>query len=401
GQRVMLNDAVGHIAIIGAAEVPSQGISKGGITSLDDAVSSITTCLEQAERLIGLPISDVTVGIGGTCMTSQMVKGVIGISRPEGDIRPEDVARALEAAQMGVNPANVEILHVLPRNFVVDGQTGITDPVGMRGIRLEVNAQIVHGLSGHVRNLATAVTRTGLDIVELVSAPLALAEAITTARERELGVAVLSLGAGTTGLAVYEDGELLHAATLPIGADHITNDIAIGLRTSLDIAERVKCACGRADAENLPTRGADVDLADFGADQSELVPIRFIAEIIQARVEELYDKVEAEFRRIERSGLLPVGVILSGGGSKLSGLVEVGKQILRLPCARGRVAVQSHMPEYVEDPVCSTVIGLALWSSRSEGRVTRTGDHKTFMHGMALLGKLKRPFGKLWRSFVP
>ncbi len=400
GQRATSVDTREPMIIIGAVEALSQGISKGGITSLDDAVSSITTCLEQTERLVGLPISDVTVGIGGTSITSQHVKGIVGISRPEGDIRPEDVERALEAAQAGVNPANIEILHVLPRSFSIDGQTGITDPVGMRGIRLEVDAQIIQGLSGHVRNLTAAVTRTGLDIVALVHATLALAEVITTARERELGVAVLSLGAGTTGLAVYEDGELLHAATLPIGADHITSDIAIGLRTSLDIAERIKCAYGRADAENLPKRGADIDLADFGAGQSELVPTRFIAEIVQARVEELFDKVEAELRRINRSGMLPAGVILSGGGSKLPGLVEIGKQILRLPCSCGRVIVPSHMPELVEDPAFSTAVGLALWSYRSEGRDARASG-TSFVHGKAIIEKLKRPIGKIWKSFFP
>lgn len=392
------------VTLIGAAETPASGISKGGITSLDDAVSSITACVEQAERLVGLPLEQVAVGIGGTCITSQLVKGIVGISRPEGDIRPEDVARALEAAQQGVNPANVEVLHVLPRNFCVDGQTGITDPVGMQGIRLEVDAMIVQGLSSHVRNLTAAVTRTGLDISRLVYAPLALAEAVTTPRQRELGVCVLSLGAGTTGLAVYEDGELLHAATLPIGADHVTNDIAIGLRASLETAERIKCSYGRADAENLPKRGADIDLADLGGEQSELVPLRFIADIIQARIEELFEKVESELRRIDRSGMLPAGVILSGGGSKLPGLVEVGKRMLRLPCALGRVSVSTHMPERIEDPSFSTAVGLVLWSygseHRDEGQGARAGS-KAYGSGKALFEKMKRPIGKLFKSFIP
>jgi cell division protein FtsA len=157
------------------------------VTSLEDAVSAITACLEQAERVVGLPLNEAVVGIGGTAITTQEAKGVIGVSRTDGEIRPEDVARVIESARAFVNPANQEIIHVLPRGFTIDGQRGVKDPVGMQGIRLEVDVQIVQGLSSHVRNVTKAVFRTGLDISELVYAPLAVAEAVTTSRERELG----------------------------------------------------------------------------------------------------------------------------------------------------------------------------------------------------------------------
>ena len=390
--------------ILGAAEMPSAGIAKGNITSLEDAVSSISACLEQAERVVGMPISQAVVGIGGTTITSQEAKGVIGVSRSDGEIRAEDVARALESARAFVNPANQEILHVLPRSFSVDGQYGIKDPIGMQGIRLEVDALIVQGLSSHVRNLTKAVFRIGLDISELVYAPLAVAEAVTSPRERELGVCVMSIGATTTGMAVYENGELLRAVTLPIGADHITNDIAIGLRISLESAERIKRMHGNAHAEIIPKRGEEIDLIEFGADQSETVPLRFIAEIIEARVEELCEKANAELKAIGREGLLPAGVILSGGGAKLPGVSDIVKQVLRLPCALGVSSVASTMPEVVQDSAFSTAVGLVLWAYDHERREDGSGPSQ--MQGIGrkggeIAGKISAPLKKIFKSFIP
>ena len=197
GQVVTLPEHRVGLNIIGVTEVASQGIAKGCVSSLEDAVSSISSALEQAERLVGMPIQEAYVGISGTHIVAQEAKGVIGVSRPDGDIRPEDVARALESARAVVNPANQEILHVLPRGFSVDGQAGIKDPIGMQGIRLEADVHVIQGLSSHVRNVTKAVFRTGLDITELVYAPLAATEAVTQPRQRELGVCVLVIGAST------------------------------------------------------------------------------------------------------------------------------------------------------------------------------------------------------------
>ncbi len=390
--------------IIGATEVPSQGIAKGTISSLEDAVSAISACLEQGERVLGMPIHEATVGIGGVSVKSQEAKGVIGVSRTDGEIRVEDVSRALEAARAFVNPANQEILHVLPRSFSVDGQYGIKDPIGMQGIRLEVDALIIQGLSSHVRNLTKAVFRTGLDITELVYAPLASGEAVTSPRQRELGVCSLNIGAATTGMSIYEGGELLRACTIPIGADHITNDIAIGLRVSIDAAERIKRMYGTAVAETLPKRGDEIDLADFGADQSEMVPLRYIAEIIEARVEELFEKAESELKRIDREGLLPAGVILSGGGAKLPGLTDVAKRVMKLPVALGGMSVPSSMPEIVQDLSYSTAVGLVLWAYEAErrddgaiGNAARGVSHK----GSDFAAKLGAPIKKIFKSFIP
>ncbi|MFA5935870.1 MAG: cell division protein FtsA [Patescibacteria group bacterium] len=404
GQLVASGDRHSTVSVIGATESPAQGISKGCVTSLEDAVSSISAALEQAERQIGMPLQEAYVGLGGTHIVAQEAKGVIGVSRPDGDIRQEDVSRVLESARALVNPANQEILHVLPRGFSVDGQRGIKDPIGMQGIRLEVEAHLIQGLSSHIRNVTKAVFRTGVDIAELVYAPLAAAQAVTQSRQRELGVCVLTIGASTTGLAVYEEGELLHAVTLPIGADHITSDIAIGLKVSLEVAEHLKRSHGNASPETVNKR-EDVDLRAFGADETEIVSLHYVSEIVEARVEELFEKVEAELRKIDRSGLLPAGVILTGGGSKLPGMVDVGKRVLHLPCSIGFPSVQTSMPELALDPRFSTAVGLILWAYEAE----RGGDAQTGRGGWNPLagkgdgwfGKVLNPLKKVGKSFMP
>lgn len=392
-----------YLNIIGITEAPSAGVAKGCISSLEDVVSSLSQCIDQAERLIGVPIQEVYVGIGGTHIVTQEARGVIGVSRADGDIRAEDVARALESARTLSNPANQEIIHVLPHGFSVDGQKGIKDPVGMQGIRLEAEAHIIQGLASHVRNITKAVFRTGLDIVELVYSPLAAAEAVTQSRQRELGVCVVVIGASTTGVVVYEEGELLHAATIAIGADHITSDIAIGLRISLEVAESLKHRYGHAVPDELESQ--EIDLGEFGAPEAGRVALSYVSEIIEARVEELYEKIEAELKKIDRSGMLPAGVILTGGGAKLPGMVEVGKRVLHLPCAIGTVSLQSSMPEYITDPACSTAVGLVLWAYEAERQESKSGGAGWSAQGGAkggdMLKKLKTPFMKIFKSFLP
>ncbi|MCR4278833.1 MAG: cell division protein FtsA [bacterium] len=402
GQVSFLAEGRPSLNIIGATEAPSSGISKGNVSSFEDAVSAISHALEQAERLIGVPIEEAYVGIGGTHISALEAKGVIGVSRPDGDIRSEDVTRVLEAARAFTNQANQEILHVLARSFSIDGQGGIKDPVGMQGIRLEVEAQIVQGMLGQVRNLTKAVFRTGLDITELVYAPLAALEAVTDLRKRELGVCVLNIGASTTGIAVYEDGDLLYTTTIPIGSEHVTSDIAIGLRVSLDVAEKIKRAHGSALPETIDPR-SEIDVRAFGGESSEIVSLQYIGEIIEARIEELFEKVELELKKIDRSGLLPAGVILTGGGAKLPGMVEVGKRVLQLPCSYGVAQVETSMPELVHDPRFSVAVGLVMWGFDAEKQGAGGGSRSSSRGGGAsnLMSKVSSPFKKVFKSFLP
>ena len=397
GQVSFGQDRRPGITLIGAVEVPSQGIAKGAVKSLEDAVSSISSCLELAERQIGLPITEAHVALGGTMMQVAPSKGVVGVSRPDGEIREEDARRVLESARSVVNPANYEILHTLATRFTVDGQPGIKDPVGMQGIRLEADVFIVQGLSSHVRNLAKAVVRTNLEVSSLVYAPIATAEAVLTARQRELGAVLVNIGASTTSLAVYEEGDLLHSVVLPIGSDHVTSDIAIGLRTSLDVAEQ----CKRHFVSAVPdavSREEMIDLFDLGAPEHEMVAPRYMSDIAFARVEEIYEKVEAELAKIERSGLLPAGAVLAGGGAKLHGMADVGKATLRLPVSVSGVPnLASPIAETGSDPAFATAVGAMLWGYESE-----RGEHAGGMGGGSPLGKrFLSPLGKIFKSFIP
>ena len=345
--------------VIGLAEAPSEGIHKGVVTSIDDAVSAISSCLEKVERMTGSPVEHAWVGINGSHIQAQTSHGVIAVAKPNGEIGEDDVSRVVEAAQAVATPPNYEILHVLPRAFTVDGQTGIKDPVGMTGVRLEVEAQIIEGQTAQVKNLTKCVYRTGVDIDDLVLGILANTEAVVTKRQKELGVAVVNIGGATTSLLICEDGDPLHAAILPVGSGHIANDIAIGLRTSIDVAERLKIDYGQAVATDVGKR-EEIDLSEISSEEG-IVSRRHLAEIIEARLEEIFNLVERELNKIERSGKLPAGVVLTGGGVKLPGVVDVAKREFRLPATLGYPLEVASPLEKVNDPAFSTALGLVRW----------------------------------------
>ena len=348
-----------NLQVIGLAEVPSEGIHKGVVTSIDDAVSAISSCLEKVERMTGSPLEHAWVSINGSHIQAQSSHGVIAVAKPNGEIGEDDVARVVEAAQAVATPPNYEILHVLPRSFTVDGQAGIKDPLGMTGVRLEVEAQIIEGQTAQVKNLTKCVYRTGVDIDDLVLGILATAEAVVTKRQKELGVAVVNIGGSTTSLLVCEDGDPLHAAILPVGSGHITNDIAIGLRTSIDIAERLKIDYGQASAADVGKR-EEIDLSELSVEEG-VISRKHLAEIIEARLEEIFSLVDRELGKIDRSGKFPAGIVLTGGGAKLPGVVELAKHQFRLPATLGYPLEVASPLEKVNDPAFSTALGLVRW----------------------------------------
>lgn len=355
-------EGAGQLQVLGVGEHAADGISKGAITSIEDAISSISGALEQAERMTGVPVTHAFIGINGTHITSQEVHGVVAVAKADGEIKEEDVERVIEAAQTTVVPSNVEILHVIPRTFSVDNQKGIKDPVGMSGIRLEVDAQVIQGQHAQIKNLTKCIYRTGVEIDDLVLGVLAASEAVVTKRQKDIGVAILNIGASTSSLMVFEEGDVLHTAILPVGSGHITNDIAIGLRTSIDVAERVKLEYGTALPEEVGKRD-EINLADIDPKESGVVSRKHVAEIIEARASEIFTMVDKELQKVDRSGLLPAGLVLVGGGSKLPGLVDVAKREFRLPASVGTplnvvTAIdKAHEPEY------ATAIGLAFWGA--------------------------------------
>ena len=372
---------------------------KGAVSSMEDAVSAISKALEKAERMTGVALNSAWIAIAGQSIVVQESRGVIGVSRPQGEIEEDDVERAMEAARTVATPSNYDILHVIPKSFTVDGQRGVKDPVGMNGIRLEVDAVIIEALSSHIKNLTKSVYRTGLDIDDLVYSPLAMAEVVLTQRQRELGSCVVNIGSSTVSLAVFEEGDLLHTAVLPIGGDHVTNDIAIGLRTSIEVAEKVKMAYGHAVPDAVD-RKQQFALRDFGAETDEMVKCRFVAEIIEARMEEIFEAIDAELRKVDRSGMLPVGILFTGGAMKMEGSIEVAKRILRLPCAVGAPIGITSVIDEAHDPAFATAIGLAAW-----GRGIREMHGKKFKFGnffkFKSVDKVAEQMRKWMKSLIP
>ena len=376
-----------ELQILGAAESPSEGVQKGVVSSIEDVVSSISSCLERVERMVGVPIDSVWVGISGLHILSQGSKGVVAVSKANSEITEEDVSRAIEAARSIATPLNYEVLHVLPRHYTVDGQTGIKDPTSMTGVRLEVDTQIILGSSSQIKNLTRAVYRAGLDIEDLVLSIIATAEVVVTKRQKELGVMVVNLGGTTTGMAVFEEGELIHTAIIPLGSQNITNDIAMGLRIPPeDIAERVKIEYGSCNPDSTSKKD-DIDLFDVGAPDHQVIKKKFLSEIISARVEEILQKVDDELRKIQRSGLLPAGVVFTGAGAKIPGLVELAKKVLRLPANLGYPLNVVSVTDKVNDLGFATAVGLVKWGSEMQGTQNRKSSAKSIS---AVSGQFKK-----------
>ncbi|PIT93865.1 cell division protein FtsA [Candidatus Falkowbacteria bacterium CG10_big_fil_rev_8_21_14_0_10_43_11] len=358
-----------ELQIIGAIESLSEGISRGAINSIEDATTSISKCLEKAERLIGLPIVSALVGISGTHIKAEKSRGVVAVSRSDGEITEDDVERAIEAARALSVPPNYEILHVIPTKYSVDNQTDIKDPVGMIGVRLEVETLIIQGLSAQIKNFTKAIYRTELNIEDLVLASLAASEAVLNGKQKELGAVLINIGSSVTNVAVFEEGELLHVAALPIGSEHITADIAIGLRCPINLAERVKIEHGTVLTKDL-TKKDEIDISDLVkeeelGDDQEIISKKYVAEIIEARAEEIMEKVDEELKKIDRSGMLPAGAFLIGGGAKLPGIVEVAKKKLRLPASLGVNRSLASTIDKVNDPAFLVALGLVIWGDQT------------------------------------
>jgi len=362
-----------ELQIIGAIESPSEGINKGVINSIEDATSSISRCLEKAERLVGLPIVSAWVGISGSHIKSEKSRGVVAVSRSDGEVTEDDVDRTIEAARALSVPPNYEILHVIPTRYTVDNQADIKDPVGMIGVRLEAETLIIQGLSSQIKNFTKAVYRTELNIEDLVLSSLAAAEAVITEKQKDLGALLLNIGSSTTSIAVFEEGELLHTAVLPIGSEHITADIAIGLRCPINLAERIKIKYASASSKDISKKD-EINITELLkeeelGDDEEFISRKYVAEITEARVEEIMEKVDEELKKIDRSGMLPAGVFLIGGGAKLPGIIEVAKNKLRLPVSLGVNRSMASTIDKVNDPAFLASLGLCIWGNQmSAGR---------------------------------
>ena len=353
----------GGFSVVGASSVPSFGMRKGVIVDIEEAVSCISSALEKVERMTGVPVSNANVSVSGSHISSLSSHGVIAVSRADGEITENDIVRCIDASQAISIPQNKEVLHVFPKTFTLDGQTGIKDPLGMSGIRLEVDTIIVQAGLPFIKNLSRAVLQAGLEVDDMVLASCAAAESVLNKRQKDLGVCLVDLGAGTTSVAVYEEGDLMHTAVLPIGSMHLTNDIAIGLRCSIETAEKVKLQYGHCDPKAVE-KDLEISLAQLDKTEDQSTTLGYVVEIIEARLEEIFSHINGELKKIHRDGKLPAGIVLTGGGAHLPGVVEFSKKHLRLPSSLGKPQNVSTVIDRVDDPSFATAVGLVLWGGK-------------------------------------
>jgi cell division protein FtsA len=347
---------------LGAAE--SKGLRKGSIVNLDATVSSIRRAVEEAEGVSGVPVESALIGVAGGHVRGLNCRGGVALGTRPRDIEREDVRRAIDAARNISLPEDREVLHVLPHEFTVDAHHGIRDAIGMVGHRLEANVHVVTSSMAATQNLVTAANRAGILISDTVVEPLASAEACLTQDERDLGTCLLDIGGGTTELVVYGGGVVRHTGAVPIGGDHFTNDVAVGLRTPIPEAERIKRHHGCAAASLLQEDTA-IEIASVGDRPPRTIFARMLTDIIEPRTHEFLSLIRDEMRRAGLDSQVPAGFVLSGGGARLNGLVEMMEQALHLPVRIAEPRGLADMPEQVEQPEYATVVGLVLYGARA------------------------------------
>lgn len=354
--------------IIGWAEIPSKGVRRGVIVDIDEAASVIREAFAKAISHAGIKYNEAVIGFGGSNVFARPSKGVVIVSRADREISREDIARALVQAEAIPASPNREILHNLAREWTVDGERGIKDPLGMSGVKLEVDTLIIECGSQALKNLRKAITLAGIKIKELVLSPLAASYAVLSSRQKELGSLVLDIGGSTTGMVVFEEGDVYHSAILNLGSAHVTHDLVYGLQVDVDTAEKIKKFHGSALVESTSSKDM-VDLKKLGGDNS--IQRRDIAVICEARFSEIFEAVTKELKKVGRVSMLPGGAILTGGGSKIPRLDKLAKKDLSLPVSRGIAQKILGPEEIIQDPVFSTALGLIIWGfDETYNRVT-------------------------------
>lgn len=373
----------GDVEILGVAQEPSSGVRRGAVVDSEELALRILSLKQRLENLTAKKASRAVVNIGGSHITSIASHGIVAVSRADHQISPEDVERVIAAAQTFSLPSNKEILEAFPQQFSVDGEQGVKEPAGMKGVRLEADVIAVCAFSPYLKNLTEAVLSCDVEIEDIVPSPLACSFSVLTPQQKELGVALLDLGAGTSSLAVFEEGELVHLAVFPVGSENITNDIAIGLRTEHDLAESIKKEFGTLGG----SRGKRQEKIDFPDGSLFSFSPKLLSHIIEARTKEIFQFAAKELKLIERAGKLPAGVVLAGGGAKLPRLDEFAKKELKLP---SRIGTPHGISTFETDPVFLGAMGLCM--KGLEGLSGRTALEES---------EILRKFKKLFKVFVP
>ncbi len=348
-----------NLRILGVGIEPSHGIRKGTVIDVNAASQAISRAIEKAERTSGFEINSALVSLAGSHVSSVNSRGVVGISGRV--IDNDDINRALDSAQAVAIPHNREIIHVIQRGFIIDGQDGIRQPVGMHGFRLEVEAHIITASASTVENLRQCVSATGIEVSQFVLNPLAAGEIVLSETEREMGVAVVDLGGGTTDLAIYIGGDVWHTNVLTVGGNHVTTDIAHGLRLPIDVAEEVKVQHGHSYMKDIAD-DETFNVVSFGSEQSQKVSRKELANIIEAREEEILMLVLQEIRRSGYDGMLPAGIVLTGGGSLMPGIRKLAIDVTGLPVRIGKPERMVGLTDQISTPAFATSVGLLQWA---------------------------------------
>lgn len=360
-------DGNNHLNIIGVGVHPSDGLRRGVVVNLDKTVRSIEKAVEAAELMAGLNIDSVYTGIAGDHIRSLNSRGIVAVRRTDNEITPEDMRRALDAAKAIALPIDREIIHIIPQEYIVDEQEGIKEPLGMSGVRLEVDAHIVTGAITSAQNIYKAVQRTGLKVRDLVLEPLASSYAALSEDEKELGVAMLDIGGGTTDMALFYEGTIRHTSVIGLGGRSITNDIALGLRTPIEQAEAIKLAYGTA-LQSAVEEDEIIEVPGVGGRESRQVSRSVLASIIQPRAEEILYLALREMKRSDYLDLMTCGLVITGGTALLRGLMELSEQIFDIPVKIGYPMGFGGLVDAAKNPAFSTGVGLILYGMKNASR---------------------------------
>ena len=359
-----------RLRILGVGVTPSHGLHKGSVVNVHEATDAIRASVEKAERISGYDIVSAFVSIGGKHISAVNSRGVVGISRGQSGITASDVERALDGARAIAIPHNREIIHTIPRSYTVDGQDGVKDPLGMQGIRLEVEAHIVTGASTSVSNIVKCVRQAGVEIDDLILQPLASGEAVLHDSERDMGVVLADIGGGTTDVAIFIEGSIWHSVIIETGGEHLTQDVGIGLRTPRDTAEDLKSKYGHAIPDTI-IEDELIEVPSFGDAGRQSVSRLLLSQVIEARAEEIISLILQEVKRSGYDGLLPAGLVLCGGSAQLTGLRDLAAHLLDLPVRVGAPHDLQGLTDTLERPEYATAVGLLLWAKRHAGRRER------------------------------
>lgn len=374
-------DENGKINLIGVSSTPSKGVRKNQVVDIEEAVTAITESVEAAERMAGYSISNSFIALGGPQIESVNQHAVVAVSEPEGEIKPSDIQRVNEAARAIPLPSSREILHVIPRTFTVDGQEGIKDPIGMTGVRLETETHIITGSSTSMRNLVKCVSEVGIDVIELVFSGIASSIAVLTDTEKELGVVLVDIGGETTDVVIFIDGSVAYSSVVPIGARHITSDMAVGLRVSLESAEKIKISLGKTEKspalaekieeENIKNATAkkkeesflDVKALGLTEDIQKISKKAVVDGIIRPRLQEIFKYVGKEIKKSGFGTQVPSGLVICGGGAQTIGVLDQAKYVLGFPARLGQIDGLAGMVDEIDSPSFATAAGLILYGS--------------------------------------